>query len=115
MKLDPAHRRLPQLRHQAVERGALRRDERGRAAFQRGGRRCLPLRQEPVLRLVSGTTEAGVHGHGRGGQSRACVAYVLDEIYKLLHPMMPFPEPSSGWCARESGVCAKENSVPFVD
>src|SRR5690606_4882956 len=23
-------------------------------------------------------------------ESRACVAFVLDEIYKLLHPMMPF-------------------------
>ncbi|MER9580782.1 hypothetical protein [Mesorhizobium sp. M0276] len=27
----------------------------------------------------------GIIGCGRGGQSRACVAYVLDEIYKLLH------------------------------
>jgi valyl-tRNA synthetase len=38
VKLDPgAHRRLPQLRHQAVERHALRRDERRRAQRRRSG------------------------------------------------------------------------------
>ena len=38
--------------------------------FNEAAGRCLPLRLEPVLRLVSGTAEAGVHGHRRGGQGR---------------------------------------------
>jgi valyl-tRNA synthetase len=53
---------------------------------------ALPLRLEPGLRLVSRAAEADLHWRGRGGEaeSQACAAYVLDEIYKLLHPFMPF-------------------------
>jgi valyl-tRNA synthetase len=60
--------------------------------IQRGGERGLPFRLEPVLRLVSRAAEAGVHGRRRRSQggSQAVAAFVLDEIYKLLHPFMPF-------------------------
>ena len=61
--------------------------------LQRGGGCGLSLRLEPVLRLVSRTAEAGLHRRRtrqQKAESQAVAAYVLDEIYKLLHPFMPF-------------------------
>ena len=122
-----AHRRLPQFRHQALERDALCRDER------RGAQRRVlaERRQADGQSLDPDRTDAGLaRNHRRHhliqvqrsgaaayrfvwnfvcdwyvellkpvfmgadeaakAESRACMAFVLDEIYKLLHPMMPF-------------------------
>jgi len=54
-------------------------------------------------------------------EARACVAYVLDEIYKLLHPMMPFiTEELWGLTGGESGradvlALTRWSKLEFVD
>ena len=124
-----ARRGLSQLRDQALERGALRRDERLRAAsrasipsrreadaqpLDRWPRRRRPCarsrrRSRPTASTMrrtrpiasSGTCSATGISSSRSRSSSArtgrrrprrapCVAWVLDEILKLLHPFMPF-------------------------
>jgi valyl-tRNA synthetase len=51
-------------------------------------------------------------------ESRACMAYVLDEIYKLLHPMMPFmteelwAQTAGGGVIRETLLCHADWPMP---
>ena len=129
IKLSTAARRgLPQLRDQALERGALRRDERLRARAglrSRGVRRRRSTagsrtRPRRPRREVTAAIEAYRFNEAAGAayrfvwnvfcdwylelakpvltgpdgaakdETRAMVAWVRDEILKLLHPFMPF-------------------------
>ena len=129
VKLDPAaHRRLPQFRHQALERHALRRDERRGAQRrilaerrQADGQPLDPDRADARRRSeITEAIDAYRFNEAAGAayrfvwnqvcdwylellkpvfmgddeaakaESQAVMAFVLDEIYKLLHPIMPF-------------------------
>ncbi|MEO3998955.1 valine--tRNA ligase [Mesorhizobium sp. CAU 1732] len=62
--------------------------------------------------VFNGEDEAGK------AESRACMAYVLDEIYKLLHPMMPFmteelwAQTAGGGVIRETLLCHADWPMP---
>ncbi len=62
-------------------------------SLQRRGARRLSLRLERLLRLESRIRQAraaGADDSPAKAETRATIAFVLDEIAKLLHPFMPF-------------------------
>ena len=72
--------------------GEVDRGDRG-LSLQRCGQRGLSLRLEYFLRLVSGIGQAAAAGRRMARprhETRATIAFVLDQIFKLLHPFMPF-------------------------